>query len=209
MFGTAENGKFVAEVKNERMGNTALRCFVAVSLPDRVKQHLGKLQKGLKRQGLVAGWPAPDRFHITLAFIGDVLPERLERITRTLDHTASVCRGFDIFTFGMGVFPGVNRARVLWAGVHGDTRALADVHMTLCDGLGRAGILLSPQKFTPHITLARLKRAHRSSVVQRILRQPSGADRGPDFHVGDIRLYRSRLYPDGVTHEKLYRAGLL
>jgi 2'-5' RNA ligase len=116
--------------------------FVAVFPPDEVSWHL-------RRSLIAAGRPEVrltpiDRWHVTLAFLGEVAEERLPEIERALDQVA-VPKGTELRLRGGGRFGG-GRSTVLWAGVDGDLRGLrADV----CARLG-----LPDRDFTPHLTVA-------------------------------------------------------
>ena len=85
-----------------------------------------------------------DRWHITLAFLGEVAAERLPEVERALDEV-TVPRGAELRLRGGGRF-GKGRSTVLWAGVEGD---LAALHRDISGRLG-----LVEREFTPHLTVA-------------------------------------------------------
>ncbi len=62
---------------------------------------------------------------------------------------------------GAGAFPSPARARVLWCGLDGDRRALAELAASVAAGAGRAGAPPpdAGRPFRPHLTLARSRRA--------------------------------------------------
>ncbi len=65
--------------KPTRTATITRRCFVAIALPNEVQQSLARAQTRLKRTGLKAKWVPPENIHLTLAFLGDVLLDRIKR----------------------------------------------------------------------------------------------------------------------------------
>jgi 2'-5' RNA ligase len=129
-----------------------VRLFVAVFPPDDVRRDL--------RRRLVGPGPAGngkrgirltpiDRWHVTLAFIGEVAAERLPEVERALG-AVTVPKGTVLRLRGGGRFDR-GRSTVLWAGVEGDLGGLnADVRRQL----GAADLPHDARPFTPHLTVA-------------------------------------------------------
>ena len=55
--------------------------------------------------------------HLTLRFIGDTSKKEVQDIIRAVEATAAVCALFTLSAGGVGVFPGLKKARVIWSGV--------------------------------------------------------------------------------------------
>jgi 2'-5' RNA ligase len=119
-----------------------VRLFVAIYPPGNVCRDLRhRLTDGGTRE--VRLTPI-DRWHITLAFLGEVAAERLPEVERALDGV-TVPRGVVLRLRGGGRFSR-GRSTVLWAGVEGD---LAALHRDVSVRLG-----LEEREFTPHLTVA-------------------------------------------------------
>jgi len=123
------------------------RLFVAIDLPDEVKNALGTLCSGLAG----AKWVKREQMHLTLRFIGDVDDERFEAIKSELGSVKSA--PFEMHLEGVGQFPVKGKPRVLWVGVKAHP-ALAELYGKVNNTLN--GLDLPPEDypFSPHITLA-------------------------------------------------------
>ena len=125
-----------------------MRLFVAIFPPDDVSRELRhRLTAAVDRRG-VRLTPI-DRWHVTLAFLGEVPAEQLPGVERALD-TVTVPKGIPLRLRGGGRF-GRGRSGVLWAGVDGD---LAGLHANVRQQLRAADLPYDERPFTPHLTVA-------------------------------------------------------
>ncbi len=133
------------------------RLFTALEIPRNAAMSLSLLRGGLPG----ARWIDVENYHITLRFIGDVdgrtadeVVERLDRIDRP---------EFQIRLDGIGSF-GSKKPHSVWAGVSPSPEmyALQAEIERICQ---RIGLAPDPRKFTPHVTLARLKSSRVDDVV--------------------------------------------
>lgn len=167
------------------------RLFVALPLPEVVKDALTQLQSGLRG----ARWLPEDNFHLTLAFIGEVDRHGLHEIASALGgiNTPS----FNIRLKGCGFF-GDRKPRAVWAGVDANP-ALTHLQSKVEVALKRAGFSLEKRKFIPHVTLGYL-----NGVTQDAAASHSAAHGlfsiGP-FPVGEFHLYESHLGSEGANYE--------
>jgi len=90
-----------------------------------------------------------DRWHVTLAFIGEVPAERLPEAERALGAVA-VPKGAALRLRGGGRF-GQSPSAALWAGVDGE---LGELHAEVRERLGAEGLPSDGRPFTPHLTVA-------------------------------------------------------
>ena len=134
------------------------RLFTALEIPRNAAMSLSLLRGGLPG----ARWIDVENYHITLRFIGDVdgrtadeIVERLDRIDRP---------EFQLRLEGIGSF-GSKKPHSIWAGVSPSPEmyALQGEIERICQ---RIGLPPDPRKFTPHVTLARLKYSRVDDVVQ-------------------------------------------
>ena len=128
-----------------------MRLFVALSLPEGVAAGLLALQGGVPG----ARWSTREQLHLTLRFIGEVDGRGAAAID---DALASIrAPRFTLQLKGVGEFGGKN-PRALWAGVRDESPVL-HLQRKIESAVQRAGIQPEERKFSPHVTLARLRGA--------------------------------------------------
>ena len=127
-----------------------IRLFVALSLPDDLRQRLKTLCNGVRD----ARWVEEQNLHLTLRFIGDVEEPELAYIMAALSSVQA--ESFDLTLSGVGHFESRRKIRSLWAGTK-PCPALEALQQRIDSVLTRHGIAPDGRKFSPHITLARLK----------------------------------------------------
>jgi 2'-5' RNA ligase len=132
-----------------------LRLFVGIGFPPELKLRLSLLCSGVAG----AKWVDPGNLHLTLRFIGEVGEDRAADIAEALQRVRA--RPFDLQLAGAGVFG--DRPRALWVGVERSAELVA-LRDRIEHALVRAGLPPEPRKFSPHVTLARL----RSPVLDRL-----------------------------------------
>jgi len=92
-----------------------VRCFIAIGLPDEIKEGLVQLQAQLK-SGNQPGvkWVDPYGIHLTLKFLGSVAADRIDPITGAMGEAAQGIPPFRLKVEGLGVFPSLRRVQVVW-----------------------------------------------------------------------------------------------
>ncbi|MGH6854598.1 MAG: RNA 2',3'-cyclic phosphodiesterase [Aestuariivirga sp.] len=125
------------------------RLFTGVEIPADVAFDLNLMKVGI----LGGRWIDYSSFHITLRFIGDIDDGLAREIAYELDGVTA--RPFSLRLKGIDIFGG-NKPHTLYAGVEesAELRRLQSIHERICQVLG---LEAGPRKFTPHVTLARLK----------------------------------------------------
>jgi 2'-5' RNA ligase len=134
-----------------------IRTFVAMELPAGVQRALGQVQDRLKRDRPPVRWVAPDKVHVTLAFLGEIPGEKVEVVAGCLARAAAGLVPFEIEATGFGVFPNANRPRVVWVGIQGEVEALRSLHGRLESELAAQGFPKEGRPFTPHLTIGRVR----------------------------------------------------
>ena len=135
------------------------RLFVGVPLPEDVRLRLDGLCGGVPG----ARWIPDENFHITLRFIGEVPGDMAEEVGYALAHVRP--KRFDIELSGVGHFSSGNEVRVLWAGVRKCAELMA-LRERVDNTLRRLGLPDEQRRFTPHVTLAKLRDANLPKVQE-------------------------------------------
>jgi RNA 2',3'-cyclic 3'-phosphodiesterase len=192
-----------------------IRVFVAVELPEELRERLGALRSQVAAVAEAAKWVGPDLLHVTLRFLGEIPVERLTAVEKATCAAAQEFEAVELYLDRTGTFPHERNPRVLWVGMQGDAghasllRLQAAVEYRLdVFGFGR-----EQKPFSPHITIARLR--ERSSAEER--RALGTAWKGissrlSNFHhsfpVNNVTVMRSDLRSDGPRYTPVSRIPL-
>jgi 2'-5' RNA ligase len=183
------------------------RAFIALKLPPEVIEDLGGLQSTLKNEGLKLRWVSPGNIHLTLKFLGDVSSQKLQAVKKVIQEVAGSQALFSLESSGVGVFPSVRKARVLWTGIHGDVDRLTDLQSHLDRTLAGIGFVPDKRKFRGHLTLGRVKgRIDGGSLAAAIAACSDVASRS--WTVDRLVLFKSDLKPSGAVYSELFAAAL-
>lgn len=129
-----------------------LRLFVAIDLPEPVRQGLAALAGGIPG----AAWEPAENLHLTLRFIGNVGEVEATAMHEELERIRAGAFAFDIA--GVDVFGTGEKVRTLWAGV-APAPPLRELRDRVDAALRRAGAEPEKRRYVPHVTLARLNHA--------------------------------------------------
>jgi len=168
-----------------------MRLFVAIDLPENVKESLARLCCGLPG----ARWVKPEQLHLTLRFIGEVDGGVFQDILVGLAEVKG--ESFTIQLDGVGFFPPRGKPRVVWVGLK-RSEQLLQLRSRIESRLVALGLEPEGRKFSPHITLARLKNTQ-PAKVGRFLENHNLFLSSP-FSVQEFFLYSSRLGRNGALH---------
>jgi 2'-5' RNA ligase len=158
------------------------RLFTGVEIPTDIGQALSMLRGGLPG----ARWIDPENYHLTLRFIGDVDDVIAHEVA---DMLARIKRGvFDLHMEGLTSFGG-RKPRAVVAQVS-PAQALLDVQAEQERMMQRMGLEPEGRKFTPHVTLARLRDSSSRQVAEYLAVR--GYFRTSSFRVSRFVLFSSR-----------------
>lgn len=173
-----------------------MRLFVAAELPSGMLEALAETSALLR--GCVRGrYVAPDSFHVTLAFLGEVEGFRVEGAEAALDEA---CGGFAPFTVSFGDLGSFGRrsAATLWQGFR-DAGALPELASAVRAALREAGFTFDGKTFLPHVTLMRATDLRTGELPMPTLAQGE---------IDAVTLFRSDLSGERPVYEPLHTARL-
>ncbi len=188
-----------------------IRSFIAIELPDDVKNRLGKLKEKLERdEHKFVKWVDPAGIHLTLKFLGNISFKRVEEITDVMKQATQSIPPFRLEISGLGVFPNPKQMRVLWVGIDGELDKLMTLQARIDSMLATIGFAKEERPFVPHLTLARLREG--TSPIQRrgfgeFVSSTVFEDKYP-FRVESVSLMKSQLTPAGAIYSCLSLAKL-
>ncbi|HWR73191.1 MAG TPA: RNA 2',3'-cyclic phosphodiesterase [Nitrospirota bacterium] len=184
-----------------------MRAFIAIEIPDGIKQEMAKAQEQLKRSGASAGWTRPEGIHLTLQFLGEVPESKAGEIQDALRQAVEGKAGFRLEIGGAGVFPDAKRPRVVWMGVSGDLDRLQTLQTAIEEAMTGIGFAREDRRFTPHLTLGRIREIRSRDAWQKALDGIRDLRLG-EFPVTGVSLMKSELRPSGAVYTEVARVEL-
>lgn len=175
------------------------RLFIAIELPVEMKKTLSSYRCDLPGMR----WVPSDQIHLTLRFLGDVPPKESARLKEAL--AAIAFAPFPLTVQGIGHFPHHGQPRVLWIGLEASP-PLLELQGRIEAAVTGTGIVPDERRFSPHITIARIK--ENASAAVALFEAKHRQLCFPPFTVSDFILFSSVLGPAGATHrrEETFRA---
>ena len=134
------------------------RIFLALELPDAVRNTLRRRIERLARMIPEVRWADPAVLHVTLAFLGEVDDAQLDAATQAAASVAGVHAPFSLRLAGLGTFGSARSPRVIWVGLAGELARLRALQATLADALAERGFPREARPYAPHLTLARVRK---------------------------------------------------
>jgi 2'-5' RNA ligase len=163
------------------------RLFTAIEVPKEIGMMLSMMRGGIHG----ARWISPENYHLTLRFIGDIDERTASEVAGMLDLVERP--SFDLTVTGLDHFGG-RKPRALFASVH-PAPALVELQAEHERLMQRLGLPPEGRRFTPHVTLARLRDASVIEVADYL--STRGGFRPVTFPVSRFVLYSSRASQGG------------
>ncbi len=196
-----------------------MRIFIGIDLDPEVRARIERFLEGVEGFAPDARWVRPESLHITLKFIGEQPPERVEAITERLRRVEG--SAFEIRATGYGFFPTAKAPRVFWIGIHTGPQ-LAELAESIDIATAELGVPREDRPYSPHLTLARAGAGRGSgspkgrkgdgsnakfAVLEKRLAGIGELDFGT-MTANEFILYQSHLSPGGSKYTKLQRFAL-
>lgn len=168
---------------------------------------MGGILQELRPSGADVKWVRPETIHLTLKFLGEIEPDLVEEIHLALGEVAARHEPFGLVARGLGCFPRLEQARVVWVGLEGETWRLMALQREVEGVLVELGFPREERPFRPHLTLGRVRSpGARQALVSRIRSMEQ-------VQVGDLRVealaqFRSELLPGGARYTRLWQEPL-
>jgi 2'-5' RNA ligase len=183
-----------------------MRLFIAIAVPPNVRRKIACAQDQLRRHSSSGAicWSRPEQFHATLKFLGDVSPDRIETLEKSVSHICNGCPALKLAAHGIGFFPSAQKPSVIWVGTNDDSGQLAELHRLLEEAVRPFTPKVKAEKFTGHITLGRFEQGHHSAIKNLLKCATALRQR----HFGDwvarkVKIVRSELTSAGVIYTPL------
>ena len=171
-----------------------MRTFIAIPLPDEIKNYLFLLQKKLRLLlPAKVHWVAKKHLHLTLKFFGELTDKEVAAVRQSLSQITF--QQFTLTLYSFGVFPSDQYVRVLWVGV-----TPLDSLRSLQQDVDASTISFGKQEqeFKWHITLGRVKLVKDKESFAAQLKEV--AIDQLSFAVNSFQLMQSVLSKDGPSY---------
>ncbi|WP_274310232.1 RNA 2',3'-cyclic phosphodiesterase [Solibacillus daqui] len=166
--------------------------FWAVRVPDSVKQAIHDELSQIKPIFQFKRWVDLNDYHLTLAFLGSVNPQKLLSVIRLVGDAIKKQKAFMLEIEGLNVFGPQKSPRVFWAAVN-EVNQLFQLQGIVHKTCLAAGFTLETRPYHPHITLARKWGKNEDFKMADLVTHNPFREKILSFQVSEIVLYKSNL----------------
>lgn len=185
---------------SEQQRADVVRTFICIEIPESIKERIDGLQRTLGEIDAQVSWTKPSNIHLTLKFLGDVEVSRIERVGDAVERAATGISPFEVEVSGAGCFPSPRSPRVLWVGLSVVPEPLKQLYASIEDELARDGFPREKRKFSPHLTIGRIRTPHNSTLVAEPLIATGFTPE--TFDATGVIVMRSDLKPTGSIYTR-------
>ncbi len=187
-----------------------MRAFIAISLPQEIKDSLSEIQKELKKSKADVKWVKPDNIHLTLKFLGEIPEAKSAEISKVIENIAQETNAFVLSLSTLGTFPPGRSPHIIWAGLNKGDKETKELTNRLEKNLEDLGFPLEERSFTSHITIARVKSAVNIDKLNDSLgiAKQALALKPQECLAKSLGFFKSSLTSTGPIYETLKEANL-
>jgi RNA 2',3'-cyclic 3'-phosphodiesterase len=184
-----------------------IRTFIAIPLPDKLKQDVDKLIVGFKPLADGISWVRAANLHFTLRFLGDIESDSVPDLKQSIESQLAGFGQFKICLSGLGCFPDLNRPRVVWVAAAGDIEKMKELAGKVESACRQADFGSADKPFAPHLTIGRVK--FPSGLEKLIGNLKTAKFETDSFTVEKIIIFKSDLTPRGPIYNALGEISLI
>jgi 2'-5' RNA ligase len=174
-----------------------VRLFVAISLSNELRARFSALLQELRPLAPPTKFVPAENLHLTLKFLGEVPPAKLDEIRSVLSTVRSqqpVTLEFRALAF----FPNKRHPKVLWVDAQ-STASLKSLAANIDRAMHTLGFPLETRAFTPHLTLARFYKPGIPPKLHVAVKENASRTFG-SLTASDFHLIESKLKPSGAEY---------
>jgi 2'-5' RNA ligase len=184
-----------------------MRAFIAFKLPGLITTDIQAIQEKLAGYRFKVRWVKADNIHLTLKFLGDVDVHIIEAVSACVAEAVNGMRPFQLAASGIGVFPNIKRARVVWIGLSEQVKALNELQKSIDINLAELGFSRERRQFKGHLTLGRSKGTIDAANLAEALEE-FRTFKSKTFIVDRVTVFRSDLKSSGAVYTELREIAL-
>lgn len=184
-----------------------MRTFFCIELSDEVTSKLSQIIDSFAHYTEArVNWVNARNLHITMKFLGDIDPEKVEKIKEKSKKVVGSLSPFKMTLDKVGVFPNLRNLRVIWVGASQEPEEIHKLNGNLEEELEKIGFEPETRKYIPHITLGRVKEKDQSKlkpladqVESYKIEEPISAE------AEGLTLMESKLTPEGPIYTPVFK----
>jgi 2'-5' RNA ligase len=183
-----------------------MRLFIAISLPEKVKNEIETAQNELRRALPIGSvrWTKREQIHLTLKFLGEVPADQTEALTQSIQEACKKFPPLRLRAARIGFFPNANLPRVIWAGVNDRAGGLPTLQFKIESAVKEFGTQGPEKTFIGHITLGRAQNLKRpqAEILARLATGMTARVFG-EWTAGKVEIIRSQLSSGSPQYSQL------
>lgn len=189
------------------MDNGKIRAFWAIDTSDFIKNKINEIEEKLKKSKADVKWVNPSSVHLTLKFLGNIEINQIDYMEKTLKDGLKDFPPFQFYVKGTGGFPHLKNPKVVWVGITKGDNELKAMNKIIEDRLYEIGFPREEKKFSPHLTIGRIRSFRNIKTLIQILEDLKEEEVGY-VDVAEVILFKSELTPSGSIYTKLRNIAL-
>jgi len=176
-----------------------MRCFLAIELPEEIRDQLDRLQERLGSQVRGVRWTRTDHIHLTVKFLGEVPDRDIPSVCDVAATVAARYAPFELEVGRTGCFPPRGPARIVWVGIPNPPQVLIDCQRACEEGCAELGFKAEHRPYHPHLTVGRVKDPHANQDIRLAVENEQRFEAGR-FPAEELVLFQSVLERSGPIH---------
>jgi 2'-5' RNA ligase len=176
--------------------------FIAVSLSPSILAGIEKLVQTCRSNLEDVRWVEQQNLHVTLKFLGDVSLNDLPQLIRAVTQSTRQMSSFDLTFRGLGVFPNRETPKTIWLGCREGSEELSQLAETIDEGLLPLGFPKEARRFSPHLTIGRIKKQTQGMSLMPILDEHQNRLFG-SCGISEVQIFSSELTRRGPLYDEL------
>ena len=184
--------------------NRSHRIFMALPIHN-ISDSLLNVNDELKQFQNILKLVPPENFHITLKFIGNTEENDFCRIVSDFKNFTVPFKKIPFTLTGLGSFPKINRANVLWCGIKCNTEPLLHLKGEIEKLLSKYKIKKDANSFKAHLTLARVRKNKKIPVELIEYFEARKNSKYGEGHFDSLILFESQLTPTGPIYKEIHK----
>ncbi|MEJ5350030.1 MAG: RNA 2',3'-cyclic phosphodiesterase [Melioribacteraceae bacterium] len=178
-----------------------IRTFIALELPELELKKIIDIKNNYINDYDNIKWEPINKLHLTLKFLGDTDENIIPAINSELENILKNYEVFELTFDKFGLFIKDKKPRILWIGLKENSK-LNCLAQEIDNVISKFGFEKEKRKFTPHITLLRIKDKD-EKFYKDFYKLTQVEIPEINFYADKITLFKSTLLKTGSVYEPI------